>query len=434
MNVPYRGVGLAGAILAVGVLAGPSGGVGEASSHVDAPHLIADPQMDSSDMFAHLCPDDPSMVCFVTDYTPAQYGDGHAFAHDARYELHVDQRGTGTPDITYRWTFQPLKNKVEQSYTLEELRPGKPAKTLVADAPVALSRKGSKEERARATRSLPGGAGRTVAARAADPFFSNAKVVGMSLTGLGIIPPIDLIEALNGDVNALVLQVPVKDLALRGDVARNPVIGIWSTASRRTMSVKAGAGNDYRQLARLGSPAVDVLTFFTMGDRLNTTRPSDDRADKPFVDFIRDPGGPKLISLLNFGVKAPPTPRLDLEQVYLSGIAKATGPIQDDLNAQVLNKDADPAAIIRADELRLNMAVPPARDPNRFGLLDGDPQGYPNGRRLGDDIHSIQLRMLLGEPAGVGARHVVDSQAKTITGPKEPVSGQFPYLPAPHPG
>ncbi|GAA0385030.1 hypothetical protein Acor_48240 [Acrocarpospora corrugata] len=408
-----------------GVLAGPSTGTGTAASHVDAPRLILDPQMDGSDLYAFVCPDHPDMVCLVTNYSPIQQFSGRGFATDARYEIHVDQRGTGTPDLTYRWTFGK-QSGASQPYKLEEIRPGAAAKTLVADGVTALSPTG--EGRAEAVAALPGG-GQTLAAKAADSFFSNAKTVGLALTGSPLVPPIDLIKVLNGNVNAMVLQVPKAALALNGDVTRNPVIGVWATAARR------GLDGNYPQMSRMGNPALDVVTMFTMGETYNSLTPVEDRLNARLTNFVLNPVGPRLIKASNWGVKVPPTPRVDLWQVFFTGIAKSTGPIrgtvQDDLNAHILNKDVDRLKVIPSDELRLNMSVPLTPRPNRFGLVEDDAQGYPNGRRFGDDAHATLVRMLMGEPAGPGSPSLIVANEK-VTAPTAPVSTTFPYLAAPH--
>ncbi|MFI6322896.1 DUF4331 domain-containing protein [Nonomuraea sp. NPDC050556] len=422
-----RNKAVLGATLLVtsGLLAGPTTGMGTAASHVDAPRLILDPQMDGSDLYAFVCPEDAEMVCIVTDYAPAQQGSGTPFATDARYEVHVDQHGTGTADLTYRWTFGAPVGAA-QPYKLEELRPGQKTKTLVANGTAPLARTGVGPVRAQAVAALPGG-GRTLAAKAADSFFTNGKVVGMALTGNALIPNIDLIVALNGNVNAMVLMVPKKSLALGGDVARNPVVGIWATAGRKALD-----GDSYPQLSRMGNPATDVMTLFSMGEQYNRMKPTEDRGNARFTGFFTNPVAPRLIKAQNWGVKLPATPRADLWQVYMTGIGGNNGPIEGDLNAHTLNRDIDPARVIPCDELRINLGIAPSVRPNRFGLVEDDRQGFPNGRRIGDDIHGTTLRMLLGEPAGAGNPSVIVEQLDKVTRPAVDVSPTFPFLATPH--
>lgn len=116
---------------------------------------------------------------------------------------------------------------------------------------------------------------------------------------------------------------------------------------------------------------------------------------QPVVDKVYDPILPKLIQKV-YGIPAPKTPRNDLAEIYLTGICKACGPIKADLNAHRLNKDADPGRIFPAEELRLNMGVAPAKKPQRLGVLAGDLAGFPNGRRLADDVIDISLQAVEG--------------------------------------
>jgi len=135
-----------------------------------------------------------------------------------------------------------------------------------------------------------------------------------------------------------------------------------------------------------------------------------------------------------YGIKAPATPRTDLQEIFLTGISKNNGgPIQLDLNSQLLNKDVDPTAFVPAEELRLNMGVPTADKPNRLGVLAGDAAGFPNGRRLTDDVVDIELQALEG---------AVQTQDVSIVQPLAAGDGvnandgrfghRFPYLALPH--
>ncbi|MGI8694099.1 MAG: DUF4331 family protein, partial [Geodermatophilaceae bacterium] len=71
-------------------------------------------------------------------------------------------------------------------------------------------------------------------------------------------------------------------------------------------------------------------------------------------------------------------------------------PIQLDLNSQAMNADVDPAAFVPSEMLRLNMSIPPTENPSRLGVLAGDLQGFPNGRRLFDDVLDIEIQALEG--------------------------------------
>jgi hypothetical protein len=110
---------------------------------------------------------------------------------------------------------------------------------------------------------------------------------------------------------------------------------------------------------------------------------------------VTDPEVPKLIQGI-YNIPAPKTPRNDLVEIFLTGICKACGPIKADLNSQMLNKDVNPKSFVPAEELRLNTSVAPTTSPNRLGVLAGDLQGFPNGRRLTDDVIDIALQSVEG--------------------------------------
>ena len=117
------------------------------------------------------------------------------------------------------------------------------------------------------------------------------------------------------------------------------------------------------------------------------------------------PGGGHLIEPLAlarliqaiYGIPAPKTPRADLVEIFLTGITtKAGGPIKADLNSQLNNADVDPKKFAPSEMLRLNMSTPVTKNPNRLGVLGGDLQGFPNGRRLADDVVDIEIQAVVG--------------------------------------
>jgi hypothetical protein len=131
-------------------------------------------------------------------------------------------------------------------------------------------------------------------------------------------------------------------------------------------------------------------------DRFNALTPDQDRTIPDLVNRVTDPEVPKLIQAI-YGIPAPATPRDDLAEIFLTGITtKAGGPIQADLNSQLNNADVDPKKFVPSEQLRLNMSIPPAAQPNRLGVLAGDLQGFPNGRRLADDVLDISVQALEG--------------------------------------
>jgi hypothetical protein len=112
-------------------------------------------------------------------------------------------------------------------------------------------------------------------------------------------------------------------------------------------------------------------------DLFNATEPSNDVAN--FGAYVVDPEPAKLLHAL-FGINVPPAPRNDLVSVFATGVPG-------------LNQ---PAGVAPGEMLRLNMSIPPAAAPNRLGVLAGDIAGFPNGRRLADDVVDIELRVVAG--------------------------------------
>ncbi|HXU61139.1 MAG TPA: DUF4331 family protein, partial [Polyangia bacterium] len=124
----------------------------------------------------------------------------------------------------------------------------------------------------------------------------------------------------------------------------------------------------------------------------------------------------------------------DLAEIFLTGITtKAGGPIKADLNSQLNNADVISSRFRPSEMLRLNLSVKPAANPNRLGVLAGDLQGFPNGRRLTDDVVDIELQALEGA-AQTGK--LVDALAKgdAVNANDNPFASSFPYLALPNVG
>jgi hypothetical protein len=456
-------------------------GVSEAGGHIDAPSAVLDPPTDLTDVYAFTSPDNADMVTLIANVRPFQVPGTAAnalvdypFATGARYEIHTDADGDGAPDTTYRWTFRdddrrpfgmgpkvgplPVSSLddrslgVRQKYTLEKIRAGGPAETLLRDAIASPTNTGRVlmpdygRLRTQATRQLPGG-GRTVATQSAESFKADTQVFGLYTVGTrgpvpGWLPDAQPLSALN--VNSLVLQVPKRDVALNGDVKRNPVVGVWASVSRqgadlaRSLSEQAPT---FRQVSRQGTPHIAFGLFgSTIGlakpggpeDRLQARAPQDDHLQADFLAAALDPVPPHRIERAQ-GRKAPAAPRHDIHALFLKGIGKDNGATFGfDLNTHTMNADADPKRIVPAEELRLNLSTPLSAAPKASGVLDGDLQGFPNGRRLDDNIDGPLIRMLEGEPAGPSAAGLLPKPVVSL----EPADAQsvFPYLNLPHAG
>ncbi|WP_330229411.1 DUF4331 domain-containing protein [Nocardia sp. NBC_00508] len=466
----------AGALIAVGatVLSGTVGGLAlptaGASSHREAPLIAADPAVDNTDVYAFVSPDKPDTVTIVANWFGLQEPDGgpnfYPWATEANYDINIDNDGNAKPDISYRVTFTTddrrgaatfLYNNgpvtalsdenllFRQNYTVS-VSHGANDWRPIAHGQAAPSYTGSAsmpdygELRKQATENLPGG-GTVYAGAAEDPFFLDLRVFDL-LYG-GDLSEVGTDTLAGKNVNTVVLQVPMRDLALKSDPARNPVIGVWSDTERRTLQLSPGAAMPVGasvQVSRLGNPLVnEVVVPVGLKDAFNGLEPVGDAGVPQVVERVTKPELPRLIESI-YQVPAPATPRNDLVEIFLTGIAKkaptldgSAPPIQADLNSQILNADANSAAFRPSEMLRLNMSVPLTAQPNRLGVLGGDLQGFPNGRRLTDDVVDIALQAVEGA-AQTGK--LVDALA---TGDKVDAndasfSSTFPYVALPAKG
>lgn len=450
-----------------GTLAALGPGDASASSHREAPLIAADPAVDNTDVYAFDSPERPGYVTLMANFIPFEEPNGgpnfYPFATDATYNINIDNNGDAKPDVKFRWTFHNVDKRggntflynngpvtslddpnllFRQTYTLQASFNGGPWITRANNVPVAPSRIGPASMpdyqglRNQATKTLPGG-WKTFAGQADDPFFLDLRVFDLLYGGnLGEVGQ----DTLSGyNVNTIALQVPFKDVALNSDATRNPVIGVWSTADRPRVRItgqqaSAPTDRDSVQVSRLGNPLVnEVVVPANLKDAFNALPPSKDASIKPVVNRVLDPEVPKLIQSI-YGLKAPATPRNDLSEIFLTGITtKAGGPIKADLNSQLNNADVNPKKFQPSEMLRLNLSVKPTAKPNRLGVLGGDLQGFPNGRRLTDDVVDIELQALEGA-AQTGK--LVDALAKGdgVDANDDKFGSTFPYVALPNVG
>ena len=192
-------------------------------------------------------------------------------------------------------------------------------------------------------------------------------------------------------VNSIAIEVPIEMLTRTGwiEPADSPdaTIGVWGTTSRRRMTIRRSAKDakhkgPWRQVQRMGNPLINELVIgIGSKDRFSMDEP---RKDAQFANFFLDPPIVKIVEALYGGALAVPVaPRFDLLPLvtYAAPIA-APG------------TDAGPIA----DLLRLNTGVSatPPDMASRLGLLAGDRAGFPNGRRVFDDVVDITLRVAVG--------------------------------------
>jgi hypothetical protein len=450
------------------------------SSHREAPEISKDPVADSTDVYAFVSPDQPNTVTLIANYIPLQLPAGgpnfYEFGDDVLYEIHVDNNGDGHADITYQFRFttqvvdenlflyntgpitslsSPNWNR-RQSYSVTVVS-GNTQHTIASGlscppcniGPLSTPNYGNLA--AEAVHQL--GNGLTVfAGQRAEAFYVDLGAIFdlgnlrpfeqlHNHFGLHIFsPPEPGVNATNHlNVHSIAIQVPMNDLVLNG----HPTIGVWTTASRQKAQVwdedngtEVNSG-PYRQVSRLGNPLFnEVLNGLGQKDRWNTLPPS---GDSQFASNVTQPALASLLPTLYPGVfpnlaklVAAKTARADLEAILLTGIP--TGIVDNFTNY---------TGPVLADMLRLNTSIPPARHgkTNTLGVVGGDLAGYPNGRRVTDDVVTIEIRAIAGLTyALVDKNYTPDAAASAVTDGLTPASvsarylSEFPYLGMPYDG
>ncbi|MDK3258576.1 DUF4331 domain-containing protein [Blastococcus capsensis] len=484
----------AGGLLAGSAVIGlmPTAAMG--SSHREAPLILGDPLVDNTDVYAFSSPENKDNVVFIANWIPFQEPlqgpNFHPWADDAEYMVHIDNNGDAVADLTYRWRFNTedlrtgdtfLYNNgpvtslddenllYRQYFTLDvstdgghtfghPVAEGQAAPSYVGKASMGTSEDYVGNLRQPAVTPVHGG-GKTLATQADDPFFLDIRVFdllyGADLDERGH----DTLAGFN--VNSIALELPKSAVAINGDPDKNPVIGVWSTTTRPTLRNADGtaASADYTQVSRLGQPLVnEVVVPVGLKDAFNSIDPAADveAAGGAVVARVLEPEVPRLIEAI-YGIPAPPTPRYDLFEVFLTGIVKSDvvdvdgdpateNPINVNLNSQALNAAADPSAFQPSEMLRLNMSITgptgldgkPLSSASRLGVIGGDIQGFPNGRRLTDDVVDIELLALEGiydvtnVPEDREAAFEALRKGDKVDSNDNGFSGTFPYLPGPN--
>jgi Domain of unknown function (DUF4331) len=426
-----------------------------ASSHREAPLISQDPVADNTDTYAFVSPDKPDSVTLVANWIPFELPAGgpnfNTFGDDVLYKINVDNNGDATADVVYEWRFKtaianrntflyntgPVESisdedlNVKQTYTLTEVRSGK-RKDLVKNAPVAPANIGPRSTpnydqlAAEAVVDVNGG-GQSFAGPRDDPFFvdlgavfdllGNRPLNQAHIAPLPNAPGQDDLAGFN--VHSVVLQVPTTSL-----VSGDPVIGVWSTTERRTDRVFGGGsvknGGAFTQVSRLGMPLVnEVVAPLGAKDAFNASKPS---ADKQFLPAVQKPEVATLIPKLYPGVTVPEGDRDDIVTIFLTGIP--------DVN--------QPKGVKPSEMIRLNTSIAPtaAGQQSRLGLLAGQNDAFPNGRRLVDDVYDIELRALAGGTPFTPDFNHAPNNALTdgVDANDVPFLAAFPYLAQPHQG
>lgn len=467
------------------------------SSHREAPSISQDPVADSTDVYAFVSPDNPDTVTLIANYVPLQAPDGgpnfYEFGDDVLYAINIDNTGDGNPNVSYQFRFTtkitnpdtflyntgPITTLTDstwnrrQSYSVTRVANGK--KQVLGSGLACppcnvgpLSTPNYPALAAAAIHSLPGSrqvfAGQRAEGFYVDlgaifdlgdlrPFEQDHAMFGLTNTGLGAMAAgVNSTKGVN--VHSIALQVPKTDLAKGGSAptsasSASSVIGVWTTASRQKAKVLSTTGGTdvasgpWVQVSRLGNPLVnEVVVPMSKKDFWNSQPPS---ADKQFAAAVANPELAQLLptlypmvfpNLSAFNSK-PPVKRADLLAIFLTGIP--SGVVAGFQNSM---------ATTQADMLRLNMAIAPTTTgASNLGLLGKDAAGFPNGRRVFDDVVTIEIQALAGATLALvdksftpdaAASKVTDgltsSSTDTTAMGTENYLPSFPYLGVPNQG
>jgi len=275
-----------------------------------------------------------------------------------------------------------------------------------------------------------------------DPFYIDLGAAFDSLNfrngaGGGVLTPAhdandnlntapDFVSGFN--VNTIAIEVPIAMLTRTGTkvAASNPAatIGIWGTTSRPRITVRRAPNptsyaGSYSQVQRMANPLINELIIGT-GDKdfWSLSQPKD---DAQFAHYALDPLLARAFNAV-FGINIPPPPRKDLLLLmqYLPPIAAPGTPM-------------GPVA----DLLRLNTGVSPTSQANRrrLGVLAGDLGGFPNGRRVSDDVLDIAARVVAGGVLVTGFNVAPNNRLGDGVNTNDlPYQETFPYVAFAHSG
>jgi len=442
---------------------------GKASSHREAPLISQDPMADNTDVYAFRSPDRPDTVTIVANYIPLEAPAGGpnfpAFDDTVLYEINIDNDGDAKEDLTYQFRFEtqtrnpdtflyntgpitslddPAWNRA-QTYSVWRVNHrwgglgqtellGKNLQTP-PDNIGPRSTPNYEALAAAAVATLPGGI-KVFAGQRDDPFFVDLGSV-FDLAGLRPFNPFHAIPlpAAPGrdavaryNTHTIAIQLPIAQIVKSG----HPSIGIYASASRQQVRVlrSDGSNDDYGrfvQVSRLGEPLINEAVIpLGQKDFWNRSDPDD---DAQFESLYLNPELARLENLL-YGsalTQVDVTNRSDLVAILLTGVPG--------LNFTGSQK---------ADLLRLNTSIAPTAAVgagNRLGVLAGDLAGFPNGRRLEDDIVDIELRAIgqgygpfLNSLLGLPNKSPNNLLGDGVNANDRPFLTHFPYVATPHQG
>lgn len=391
-------------------------GSSNASSHREAPLISEDPTADNTDLYAFRSPDRPSTVTIISNWIPGEdpaAGPNYfTFSPSARYHIYIDRTGDAKPDVTYSFRFKSTPGPFFLGNTVQGFTVAKNGKAWAKGTtpPNNIGPKQTPSYGQSVAKSIVTAADGTkiFAGQRDDAFYGDIGAIfdllafrqGTGDMGAGK----DFFAGYN--VHAIALQIPISQIK-----GKNNVIGVWSSTDRQNVTVDGKLKRGWTQVSRLGNPLVnEVVVPTSFKDLWNRTTPSQ---DKLFVGGAREPILAQVMNKL-YKLGVPEKNRDDLVAVFLTGVPKLnyTGPVL-------------------ADMLRLNTSLPvtSAGKVSRMGVLGGDTGGFPNGRRLVDDVIDIGEQAVAGFLKGKKVPLGDGVNANDVAN-----LGSFPYEATPHEG
>jgi hypothetical protein len=393
----------------------------KASSHREAPLISEDPTADNTDLYVFRSPDKPDTVTIVSNWVPgedpAAGPNYYTFSqHAAKYLIYIDRNGDGKPDITWNFQFHTptgpyFLGNTQQTWVAKRndvvfARGKTPINNI---GPRFNAFVGVKNYEQTAEKQIVTKNGTSIfAGQRDDPFFADVGAIFdlVAIRKAGTTGNKgggkDFLSGYN--VHTIALQIPISQLD-----TPSHTIGVWAATNRKNVTINGNLHRGWTQVSRLGEPLVNEVIIPTgLKDLWNRVTPQHDAEFKKYYET------PILAAVLNklYKLGVPETNRDDLVAVLGTGIPKVTY-----------------TGKTFADELRINLAVPTSAHPNRMGVLAGDNAGFPNGRRLNDDIVDIEEQAVAGflkgkkVPLGDGVNRDADARLN-----------HFPYAGVPHQG
>jgi Domain of unknown function (DUF4331) len=411
-----------GAVLTALFVARLGPGSSNASSHREAPLISEDPTADNTDLYAFRSPDKPNTLTIVSNWIPgedpAAGPNYYTFSQSAKYNIYIDRNGDGRPDVTYSFRFKTptgpyFLGNTQQTWTAT--KNGKPwasGKTPIDNVgPRFNGFVGVKDYEAAAEKTIVTKNGVSIfAGQREDPFFADVGAIFdlVAIRKAGTTGDKgggkDFLSGYN--VHTIALQIPISQID-----TKSHTLGVWSSTDRKNVTVNGKLHTGWTQVSRLGEPLINEVVIPTgLKDLWNRVTPAQDAQFKKY--YLT----PILAAVLNklYKLGVPETGRDDLVAVLGTGIPKVTF-----------------TGNTFADELRINLAIPvtPAAKASRMGVLGGDNAGFPNGRRLTDDIVDIEEQAVAGFLKGKKVPLGDGVDANDVAN-----LDHFPYVAAPHSG